>query len=133
MAQAGRFRPIFSILEISVVGFTPKSSAAPLTPLIFQPVFRRTTKRFSRSRRCISGSVRYSHWAFSAFCGAKVIGSSDEPVTGRSNSRVPDRAKITARSMTFRRNSTFVKERLRRRTLDAKRINALNLAEDYYL
>src|SRR5271165_3906022 len=102
IAQAGRLRPIFSILEINVVGFTPKSSAAPLTPLIFQPVFCRTTKRFSRSRRCISGSVRYSDWAFSAFCGAKGIGSSDEPVTGRSNSSVPDRAKITARSMTFR-------------------------------
>jgi hypothetical protein len=42
--QAGRFKPIFSIREIKVVGFSPKSSAAPSTPLIFQPVFCRTAK-----------------------------------------------------------------------------------------
>jgi len=34
-----RFSPIFLIREIKVVGFTPKSSAAPSAPLIFQSVF----------------------------------------------------------------------------------------------
>ena len=45
------FSPIFLMREIRVVGFTPRSSAAPSAPLIFQPVFCRTIHRLSRSRR----------------------------------------------------------------------------------
>jgi hypothetical protein len=58
--QIGRFKPSFSIREIKVVGLSPKSSAAPSTPLIFQLVLCKTTKIFSRARRRISDSVRYS-------------------------------------------------------------------------
>src|SRR6266496_4415878 len=58
--QAGRFSPIFFIRESKVVGFTPKSSAAPSAPLIFQLALSRTAARFSRSRSSISGSVRNS-------------------------------------------------------------------------
>src|SRR6267378_6418412 len=58
LIQAGRLSPIFFTRESKVVGFTPKSSAAPSAPLIFQSVFCRTRRRFSRSRRCISGSVK---------------------------------------------------------------------------
>ena len=35
----GFFKPICAIREIKVEGLTPKSSAAPSAPLIFQPVF----------------------------------------------------------------------------------------------
>src|SRR5436309_13933355 len=59
-AQAGRFSPIFFIRESNVVGFTPRSSAAPSAPLIFQLALSRTAARFSRSRCSISGSVRNS-------------------------------------------------------------------------
>src|SRR5438552_15826076 len=41
-AQAGRFSPIFFIRESNVVGFTPRSSAAPSAPLIFQLALSRT-------------------------------------------------------------------------------------------
>src|SRR5271169_4919826 len=58
--QTGRLKPIFSIRELKLVGFTPKSSAAPSIPLIFQLAFSRTAKMFSRSRRRISASVGYS-------------------------------------------------------------------------
>src|SRR5215471_20216004 len=87
--QAGLFRPIFPILEINVVGFTPKSSAAPSIPLIFQPVFSRTAKRFSRSRRCISESVRYSESDLSPSRGVTGVGSGEESTVGRSNSKAP--------------------------------------------
>src|SRR5215471_21422755 len=80
--QAGLFRPIFPILEINVVGFTPKSSAAPPIPLIFQPVFSRRAKRFSRSGRCISESVRNSRSALSPRRGAAGVRAGDESFTG---------------------------------------------------
>src|SRR6266446_6108153 len=60
-----RFRPIFFIRESNVVGFTPRSSAAPSAPLIFQPALSRITTRFSRSRWSISASVRNSGLAMS--------------------------------------------------------------------
>ena len=60
LALPPRFSPIFLIRESNVVGFTPRSSAAPSAPLIFQPVFSSTTSRLSRSSRSISGSVSYS-------------------------------------------------------------------------
>jgi hypothetical protein len=100
--QAGRFKPIFSIRELKVVGFTPKSSAAPSTPLIFQLAFVRTAKMFSRSRRRISASVRYSGSAWSTSRGPKEVRSTEEAIPATSNSRAPPRAKITARSMTLR-------------------------------
>src|ERR1700739_4823359 len=53
--SSGRIRPMLSIREIKVVGFIPKSSAAPSAPLIFQRVFCRTIKRVSRSRRAEFG------------------------------------------------------------------------------
>jgi hypothetical protein len=71
----GRLKPIFSMRDIKVVGFTPKSSAAPSTPLILQPAFCRTAKRFSRSRRRSSDSVRYSGSAWSPFRGPKEVRS----------------------------------------------------------
>jgi hypothetical protein len=37
--SSGRIRAMLSIREIKVVGFIPKSSAAPSMPLIFQPVY----------------------------------------------------------------------------------------------
>ena len=100
--QTGRLKPIFSIRELRVVGFIPKSSAAPSIPLIFQLAFWRTAKMFSRSRRRISASVRYSGSAWSTSRGPKEPKSSEEAVAGTSNSRAPPRAKITARSMTLR-------------------------------
>src|ERR1041384_232122 len=54
----GFLRFHFSILESKVVGFTPKSSAAPSGPLIFQFAASSTCTRLSRSRRCSSASVR---------------------------------------------------------------------------
>jgi hypothetical protein len=85
--QAGRLKPIFSIREIKVVGFSPKSSAAPSTPLIFQLAFRKTTKRFSRSRRRISASVRYSGSTSSPSSKTKEFKST--PVAGKSKSSAP--------------------------------------------
>ena len=102
--QAGRFKPICCIRDIKVLGLTPKSSAAPSTPLIFHPVFCRTATRFSRLRRRISDSVRYSSstWSPLPDSDSKRVGSTGRPVVGRSNSRAPPRAKMTARSITFR-------------------------------
>ena len=56
--RSGFFKPHFSILEIKVVGFTPKSSAAPSGPLIFQLAASNASKRLSRSKRSSSASVR---------------------------------------------------------------------------
>src|SRR5215469_13354521 len=96
----GFFRPIFAIREIKVEGLTPKSCAAPSAPLIFQPVFRRTARRFSRSWRRISGSVKYSGSGWFTSIRSNEVGSDSFP--GRSNFRAPPHAKITARSMTLR-------------------------------
>ena len=48
--RSGFLRPHLSILESKVVGFTPKSSAAPSGPLIFQLAASNTCTRLSRSR-----------------------------------------------------------------------------------
>jgi hypothetical protein len=48
-ARLGLLTASFSMRDISVVGLTPKSSAAPAAPLIFQPVFQRTWNRFRAS------------------------------------------------------------------------------------
>src|SRR5437667_11244046 len=102
-AQAGRFSPIFFIRESNVVGFTPRSSAAPSAPLIFQLAFSRTAPRFSRSRRSISVSVRNSGPALSPDspdCDLDEGGGGAEFVTPRSKSSGPPRDIITARSIT---------------------------------
>ena len=79
----GCLKPIFFMRENKVVGLTPKSSAAPSTPLILQPAFCSTAKRFSRSRRRISDSVRYSGSGRLPPCGSKGARSIEEPFTGR--------------------------------------------------
>ena len=98
----GRLKPIFFTRAINVDAFTPKSSAAPSMPFIFQPVFRRIARRFSRSWRRISDSVRYSASGSSSSCGPKEVRSTKDSVTGRSNSGAPPPAMMTARSMTLR-------------------------------
>ena len=56
LGQVGRLTPNFSIRDIRVVGLAHKGSAAPSTPLIFQPVFWSTMKRFSRCWRRTSAA-----------------------------------------------------------------------------
>src|SRR5882672_1224579 len=102
--QAGRFNPIFFIRESNVVGFTPRSSAAPSAPLIFQLAFSRTAPRFSRSRSSISVSVRNSRTVLSPDCPSCDLdeaGGGAEFVTGRSKSSASPREIITALSITF--------------------------------
>src|SRR2546425_6406883 len=92
LIQAGRLSPIFFIRESNVVGFTPRSSAAPSAPLIFQLAFSRTAPRFSRSRRTISTSVRNSGPDLSPGspgCDLDEDGEGAEFVTARSKSSGP--------------------------------------------
>jgi hypothetical protein len=96
---AGRWSPHFFIRVTNVVGFTPRSSAAPSAPLIFQFVLCRAARRFSRSRRCSSGSVRISGWLPVA---SRVERRGGECLPGRSKSSAPPRETMTARSITFR-------------------------------
>src|SRR5437762_120805 len=98
---AGFFSPHLFIRESKVVGLTPRSSAAPSGPLIFQLAFSRITRRLSRSWRWSSASVRNSG------CGASLAGAVDRAgkgwlATGNSKSSAPPRARIAARSITLR-------------------------------
>src|SRR2546422_5930893 len=92
-ALSGLSKPHFFILEISVVGFTPRSSDAPSGPLIFQLALVRAAKRLSRSRRCSSASVKISDsCAPSAAVVGLVVGrgrGGGWAAMGRSKSRLP--------------------------------------------
>jgi hypothetical protein len=61
-----------------------------------------TAKRLSRSRRRTSDSVRYSGSTSSPSRVANEVRPVEESVPVRSNSKAPPRAKMAARSMTFR-------------------------------
>jgi len=94
--QAGRRRPIFFMRVTKVVGLTPRSSAAPSAPLIFQFVFSRMTSRFSRSRRCNSDSVRNSGSASPvARAAGRVVAGADSSA-GKSKSSTPPRVRPAA-------------------------------------
>src|SRR5260370_28117229 len=82
--QAGRFKPIFSILAIKVVGFTPRSSAAPSTPLIFD------RGRDDDSGRPSLRTGQANFWQLPASTGAI---SQQRPETGSSGDQAPDTRK----------------------------------------
>ena len=102
-----RCNPIFLMRDSKVLGFTPSNSAAPWAPLIFQPVFFSAMRTLSRSRRCNSDSVRNSGSGRLATGSVIVTVGGLGTVVGRSNSRAPPRAKITARSITLRSSRIF--------------------------
>jgi hypothetical protein len=83
--------------DCRVVGLTASSFAAPAAPLIFQPVFWSTMKRFSRSQRRISASVRYPASAAPVkftrnqfFSGARLTQHQDSGIRWRYYLDLPD-------------------------------------------
>jgi len=100
--EAGRFSPIFFIRESKVVGFTPKSSAAPSPPLIVQSGF---LKHDDEVFALAPLHLRFGQKPRPPGCPLRAAQSDvergGESVTGRSKSSAPPREIITARSITF--------------------------------